>query len=272
MQTVTHDGVELAYDVAGPADGEPVVLLSGLGYGRWMWRWQRDRLAEEYRPIRIDNRGAGDSDEPAGPYTIEGMAADVEAVLAAEGVDRAHVVGASMGGMIAQRYALTFDRAATLSLLCSSPGGPDAEPIPAETQQVLASVPATLDDREAIRYRMEPAVSPSFYEDEPELVERIVDWRLESDASGAAREAQTAAVLNFDASDDLDAIDVPTLVAHGTDDRVLPVANGRLLAESIPNATFERFEGAHHLFFIEEADAVADRLRSFLASNPLGDA
>ncbi|WP_254863585.1 alpha/beta fold hydrolase [Halovivax gelatinilyticus] len=266
MQTVTRDGTELAYDVDGPVDGEPVVFLSGLGYGRWMWRFQRDALADSHRTIRIDNRGAGDSDEPEGPYSIDEMAADVEAVLDAEGIARAHVVGASMGGMIAQRYAIEYDRAATLSLLCSSPGGPDAEPIPEETQEVLVSVPESADEREAIKHRMAVAVSPTFYEDDPDLVSRIVDWRLESDASEAARAAQAAAVMAFDASDELDRISIPTLVAHGTADRVLPVENGRLLAESIPNATFEPFDGAHHLFFIEEAEAVTDRLRTFLGA------
>lgn len=272
MQTTKHDGVELAYDVAGPEDGDPVVFLAGLGYGRWMWRWQREGLSDEYRTVRIDNRGAGDSDAPSGPYTIAEMAGDVEAVLDAESIDRAHVVGASMGGMIALRYALDHDRAATLSLLCTSPGGPDAVPVPEETQQVMFDVPEGADERETITHRMRPAVSETFYAEHPELVERIVDWRLESDASDAAREAQAAGVLQFDASDELSSIDLPALVAHGTADRVLPFENATLLAEGLPNATLERFESAHHLFFVEEADAVTERVRSFLETHPLGDA
>ena len=264
MQTVTHDGVELAYDVAGPADGEPVVLLSGLGYGRWMWRWQRDRLAEEYRPIRIDNRGAGDSDEPAGPYTIEGMAADVEAVLAAEGVDRAHVVGASMGGMIAQRYALEYSRAKTLTLCCTTHGGVDAVPIPDETQEQMFDTPKGASERELIRHRMRPAFNERFTNRNPHLMDRIIEWRLEQDAGAPAREAQAAAALEFDVSDRLERIRVPTLVMHGTNDRVLPAANGKLLDEKIPETRLELVEGGSHCFFIEDSELVNRTLRSFL--------
>src|SRR6056297_2952574 len=121
MPYADNDGVSLYYEVDDPAeadapnrgegpdgaDPETVALVEGLGYGRWMWRWQRDRLADEgYRVVVWDNRGAGDSDAPEGPYSIAEMASDLDAVLDAVGVDRAHVVGASMGGMIAQQYAL----------------------------------------------------------------------------------------------------------------------------------------------------------------------
>jgi len=267
VQTADHAGVAIAYEERGrdPAEAETVVLCEGLGYGRWMWNWQADALAESYHVVLWDNRGTGDSDVPEGPYTIGRMAGDLEAVLDDAGVDAAHVVGASMGGMVAQRYALTYDRARSLTLLCTSPGGPDAVPTPESTLARMFSVPDDADEREAIRYKMAPAVSDGFIEDNPELIERIVDWRLDSDAPPSAREAQAAAVQAFDASDELDALDGPALVAHGTDDRVLPVENGELLAEAIPGADAEFVEGGSHLFFIEEAERVNDLLVEFLA-------
>ncbi|MXR40408.1 alpha/beta fold hydrolase [Halobaculum sp. WSA2] len=266
MQTADHDGVAIAYEERGrdPAEAETVVLCEGLGYGRWMWNWQADALAESYHVVLWDNRGTGESGVPEGPYTIGQLAGDLEAVLVDAGVDAAHVVGASMGGMVAQRYALTYDRARSLALLCTSPGGPDAIPTPESTLERMFSVPDDADEREAIRYKMAPAVSDGFFEDNPDLVERIVDWRLESDAPPSAREAQGAAVEAFDASDELGAVSVPTLVAHGTDDRVLPVGNGELLAEAIPDAEAEFVEGGSHLFFIEESERVNDRLTAFL--------
>ena len=105
MQTVTRDGVEIAYEERGQpsGDADSVVLVEGLGYGRWMWRWQAEALADDYHLLLPDNRGTGDSDAPEGPYTIGQMATDLEAVLADAGVESVHVVGASMGGMIAQR-------------------------------------------------------------------------------------------------------------------------------------------------------------------------
>ncbi|MCU4752843.1 alpha/beta hydrolase [Halobacteria archaeon AArc-curdl1] len=269
MKQATNGNVRLAYEVDGPPDGEPVVFIEGLGYGRWMWRWQQEPLAADYRTVLWDNRGTGESDAPDGPYSIETMAADLEAVLEDAGIDRAHVVGASMGGMIAQRYALEYDRAATLSLLCTTPGGPDAVPVPDATQEQMFAAPPDADERERIKHRMRPAVSDTFYENEPELIERIVDWRLEGDASDAAKGAQAAGVAAFDAADELSNLETPTLIMHGDDDRVLPVENAHLLAELLPNARLEVVEGGPHLFFIESADWVTDQLEAFFEANPI---
>ena len=264
MPTVTRDGVTIDYVVDGDPAGPTVLLLEGLGYGRWMWRWLTDALADDYEVLRPDNRGTGDSDAPEGPYTVGEMAADASAVLDDHGVDAVHVCGASMGGMIAQELALADDRVASLTLLCTSPGGEDAAQTPPEVQEHIFSAPEDAGPRERIRYLMEPAVSDEFYEREPELVDRIVDWRLAGDATPAGREAQAAAVAAFDATDRLGDLDVPTLALHGTADRVLPVENADLLAEHLSHATVERIDGGPHLFFIEERERVNDRVRTFL--------
>jgi len=264
MPTAHNGDVALSYDREGPASAPTVVFVEGLGYGTWMWQFQRDPLSESYDTVVFDNRGTGESDCPEGPYTVSEMAADLEAVLADAGVEEAHVVGASMGGMIAQRYALDYDRALSLSLLCTSHGGEDAVPVPDETQAVMFDVPEDADEREEIRYKMTPAVSEGFAEEHPDLLERIVDWRLASDASEAGRNAQAAAVGAFDASEELDRLALPTLVMHGTTDEVLPIENAHALLDRLPHAELELFEGGPHLFFIEQADAVTERLRAFL--------
>jgi len=268
-ETVTReDGTTLAYERDGPAAADAaatVVLVEGLGYGRWMWNWQRDALVDAgYDVVLPDNRGTGDSDAPEGPYTVAEMAADLDAVLEDAGVESAHVVGASMGGMVAQQYALDFEKAESLSLLCTSMGGEDAVPTPPETQQRMFSVPEDADEREAIRYKMEPATTDRLAAENDELLERIIDWRLDSDAPPAAREAQGAAVAAFDASDRLDEVDVPVLLLHGTEDRVLPAENSELLHERLPDSRLEFVEGGPHLFFVEDAEAVNDHLLSFL--------
>ncbi|MXV62943.1 alpha/beta fold hydrolase [Natronorubrum sp. JWXQ-INN-674] len=283
MPRAIRDGVSIYYETDDGGDGTPVVFVQGLGYGRWMWRWQREAVRDHYRVVAPDNRGTGRSDAGLPPllprlprklraplifklagYSIGGLAADLEAVLEDAGIREAHIVGASMGGMIAQRYAIEYTRAKTLTLCCTSHGGPDSMPVPEETQEFIFDVPKRASERETIRHRMRPAFTERFTNRNPHLMDRIIEWRLEQDAGDPAREAQAAAVLNFDVSDRLDGIRVPTLIMHGTEDRVVPAGNARLLEEAIPNARLERFEGGSHCFFIENADTVNDELLGFL--------
>jgi len=296
MPYATRDGVSLYYeydrdgagaggsrDAPGDGDRETVVFVEGLGVGRWVWDWQRDVVGERYDVLVPDNRGSGKSEAALPPliprlprllrallflklagYSIEGLTADLEAVLADVGVDDVHLVGASMGGMIAQQYALDYDRARSLTLMCTTHGGEEAEPIPDETQEQIYNVPEGASARETIRHRMEPAINDEWAEHHPEVVEEIIDMRIEQDAGEVARESQGAAGANFDVSDRVRDIDLPTLVLHGTNDRVVPVANGRMLAEKLPHSRLELIEGGSHLFMIEDADQVNDLLLEFL--------
>lgn len=265
MVYATNDGTRIYYEIDGPTDAEPVVFVEGLAYGTWMWDWQRDPLTEEYRTVVLDNRGTGNSDTPEGPYTVAGMAGDVEAVLDEAGLNEVHLVGASLGGMIAQEYALGYDRAQSLTLLCTTPGGEEARPIPAETVDRMLNVPEEYGPSETIRHKMTPAFTDEFRAENPEIIDRIVDWRLETDPSEQAYEWQSAAATAFDASDRLGEVSVPTLILHGTADRVVPVENADLLADGIPGAELVTLEGAPHLLFIERADRVTDEIREFLA-------
>jgi pimeloyl-ACP methyl ester carboxylesterase len=263
VEYATNGEVSLAYERDGVDNDETVLFVEGLGYSRWMWRWQRNGFADHYEVIVPDNRGTGDSETPEGPYTISEMASDLEAVLDDAGVETVHVVGASMGGMIALQYALEYDRAHSLGLLCTSFGGEEAVPIPEETQVTMFTVPEEYDERQAIRHKMGPALSEGYPEDNPEKIERIVDWRLDSDASEQARLWQAEAVEEFDISDRCEEIDVPATVLHGTEDRVVPFENGRMLTDRLPQAELTAIDGGPHLFFIEQADLVTDRLLEF---------
>lgn len=286
MPRVTRDGVSIYYERDECEDGttsDPVVFVQGLGFGRWMWRWQREAVSDEFDVIAPDNRGTGRSDAGLPPgipklpqklrapiigkfanYSIDGLAADLEAVLEDAGIFDAHLVGASMGGMIAQQYALEYSRAKSLTLCCTTHGGTDAVPIPEETQKHLFSTPDGASEREKLRHRMRPAFTERFTNRNPHLMDRILEWRLEQDASEPAREAQAGAVLNFDVADRLDRIRVPTLVLHGTADRIVPVANARLLEKKIPDARLETVDGGSHCFFIEANDEVNEHMCSFL--------
>jgi len=286
MPYASRDGVSLYYESEQrEGDRDTVVFVHGLGVARWSWNWQREAVAEEYDVLLPDNRGSGNSEAALPPvipklprplrlllftkvagYSIEGLAADLEAVLADAGVEEAHVVGASQGGMIAQQYALDYDRARSLALLCTTHGGDEAVPIPDETVETIFDVPDGASERETIRHRMGPAINDEFAENNPELIEEILDLRVEQDAGEVARESQGGAGANFDVSDRVGDIDVPTLVLHGTADRVLPVENARLLAEKIPGSRLELVDGGAHLFMIEDADRVNELLLGFLGS------
>src|SRR6202044_1765574 len=125
MPFVENQDAKIYWDEQG--SGEPLLLIEGLGYPSYMWHRTRPILAQTYRTIVLDNRGVGQSDVPPGVYSIELMASDAAAVLDAAGVQRAHVFGVSMGGMIAQEFALQYPkRVLSLILGCTAAGGPHA--------------------------------------------------------------------------------------------------------------------------------------------------
>ena len=116
-----RDGVRLHYEATGRRDAPPVLMIQGLGADKHLWDLQRIPLSFGYRVIALDNRGAGRSDKPFGQYSLDQMADDAIAVLDAEGVDRAHVVGASMGGAIGQVIAVSHpQRVRSLTLACTA--------------------------------------------------------------------------------------------------------------------------------------------------------
>lgn len=286
MPRVTRDGVSIHYEHERDR-GDPIVFLQGLGFGRWMWRWQREGLTSDGSGtcdvIAPDTRGTGRSDSGHPPlvprlprrlrrplltgrlsYSVGGLAADLEAVLEDAGVYNAHLVGLDVGGMIALRYALEYNRASSLTLIGTSHGGVDALPMDENARkQVLARPKRT--DRENVRHRMRPVFSEAFTNRNPHLIDRLIEWRLEQDADDPALETQLGAFTSFDVTDRLERIRLPTLVIHGSDDQVVPVANGRLLHEKLPASQYLEIEGGSHGCFLEDSELVNGRIREFLA-------
>jgi 3-oxoadipate enol-lactonase len=253
-------GVLIAWEEHGA--GTPLLLIHGLGYGRWGWQPVVDPLAERHRVVLFDNRGIGASDVPPGPYTVQEMAADALAVLAAAGIDRARVVGTSLGGMVAQQLAVEAPaRVERLVLACTTPGGERGVPFPEPTVRLLEEAP-TLDPAVALRRFVENALAPDA---PPELVERIYALRLANPPDPAGWEAQAAAAEAFDGYDRLGEISAPTLVLHGDADRVIDAGNAEILAARIPRARAEVFAGCGHLFFWEQPLRFVSVVGEFLA-------
>ncbi|HVG19154.1 MAG TPA: alpha/beta fold hydrolase [Blastocatellia bacterium] len=262
MPYADNDGTKIYWEERG--SGEPLLLIMGLGYTLDMWHRTRPSLAERYRVIAFDNRGVGRSDVPPGPYAISTMASDAAAVMDAAGVDAAHVFGVSMGGMIAQEFALRYPaRAKSLVLGCTTCGGPGSTAAEPEVIKTLAAR-ATMSVEEAIHamaHYVYDAATPR------ERLEEDFEIRRRTYPSSEGYLAQLRGVFEWESFSRLSQINVPTLVIHGESDRLVPPANGKLLAESIPGARLVMLPSASHIFMTDQPEAANQAILSFLAAN-----
>jgi pimeloyl-ACP methyl ester carboxylesterase len=249
MPTARNGDVSLYYEVDG--SGHTVVFLGDLGYGAWQWGWQHAAVAGPHEALVTDLRGVGRSDAPPGPYSVSLLARDVQAVLEEHGARRVHLVGAGLGGMVALELARLSTRPRGLVLIGTAAAGDGLS---------LDPLFGSPDDPATLEMSLEAALSRSFQEQHPDAVDQIVRWRAVEDATRDAWEAQRAAIEAFDCRDHLHEITTPTLVIHGTDDRVWPVERGRRLAEALPRGELSLAEGAGHLAHVEHSKVVNDEL------------
>ena len=265
MSFVNVQGVRLYYEVYGPVRSHhpPLLLIAGLGFATWSWFKQIPVLASHCQIIVFDNRGSGNSESLPQPYTVATLADDAAGLLDAFGVERAHVLGTSLGGFVAQELTLRYpERVAKLILCCTSFGG--ANSIPMDWSSLNATMGwGTLSKTQAIRRGLEVATSADYRSAYPEEFAQLVNWR-----SGPQSQVdyirQVAAGARFDAAQRVQTIAAPTLIIHGMNDRVVPVKNAELLAQAIPGATLQLVDSAGHLVFIEQADEVNRAIMDFL--------
>lgn len=260
--------------------GDPLLLVMGFGLSAEAWAPLLPVLSG-FRAICYDNRGTGSTEAPLDDLSIETFADDAAAVLRAAGVDRAHVHGQSMGGMIAQQFALTHPAMVhTLALGATTPA-----PIrffPAEPQAVLdlfTGVGMMATDPEAGMDLVLPAVfSPDYLRDNPSMRDLFMQLATSGAPAADAVEATVRAIGDmtsgraFDVADRLGEISVPTLVQHGSADRVIPVEAGRYIAEHIAGAEYQELEGAGHVYVMERPMEALPKLLGFFAAHPLGAA
>jgi pimeloyl-ACP methyl ester carboxylesterase len=261
MPFAENQGAKIYWDEQG--QGEPVLLVMGLGYTAHMWYRMRPRWAAQYRTVAFDNRGVGRSDVPPGPYSIALMASDAAAVLDAAGLNSAQVLGVSMGGMIAQEFALLYpQRVRSLILGCTAPGGPSAlraEPAAIELLKARNMTPDQMAEA-AVQFIYDPA-TPRARIDEDLAVRRPWFPRPEGYV------AQLQAIFAWEAYSRLPQITAPTLVIHGESDRLVPPGNGKLIAERIPGAKLLTIPRASHLFITDQPEAAERATLEFLAAH-----
>ncbi|WP_040204616.1 alpha/beta fold hydrolase [Neobacillus jeddahensis] len=264
MPITKSNGIDLYYEVHG--EGEPLLLIMGLSLNSKSWFRTVPALSKDYQVIIFDNRGVGLSSKPNTPYSIELMAEDARSVLDAVGVESAHVYGISMGGMIAQKLAIKHpQRIKSLILGCTTSGGVNHVQPGADVSMLMLSRGSSTATPEEMAWATAPILySQAFIEKHHDLVAEDIQKRIELPIQPYAYMLQLQACLAHDCYNEIDQIQIPTLVIHGDSDRLVPYENGITLAEKIPNAEFLTIEGAGHIYVTEANDFVNKRVLEFL--------
>ena len=260
MSFVENQGARIYWDEQG--SGEPLLLMMGLSYPSYMWHRSRPVLAQRYRTIALDNRGVGQSDAPPGVYSIALMASDAAAVLDAAGVESAHVFGASMGGMIAQEFALQYpNRVRSLILGCTAAGGPHAVQAEPEALQALLR-------RDVTPEQAKETIIPFIYDSATprERIDEDMAIRMKWYPTAQGYMGQLQGIFGWEAYSRIEQITAPTLVIHGETDRLVPSANARLIAEKIPAAKLVLIPRAGHIFETDQPAAAHHAILQFLAA------
>ena len=263
MPKVQANGINLYYETRG--GGFPLLMIYGLGGNLLGWREELlSLLADRYRLLLFDNRGVGRSDKPEGPYSMAMMADDAAGLLESLGIERAHVFGISMGGMIAQELALRHpQKVVGLVLGCTTCGVSHGIPTSQEVQALLRPDPSLSPEEEDRRWR-EVAYPPAFVAANQAWCEAHMRRKLQYPTPLHGYTAQLMAAATFDTCGRLPQIASPTLVITGAEDKVIPPANSDILAERIPGARLLKIPQAGHNFFNEKPEETAVAILSFL--------
>jgi pimeloyl-ACP methyl ester carboxylesterase len=256
-----EEDVTLWWDHQG-SGGVPLLLVQGLGYTSDLWHRVLPGLAQHRQVVRFDNRGVGRSNVPPTPWSIDDFADDAVQVLDAAGIDRAHVFGVSMGGLVAQQLALTHpDRVTSLVLGCTHPGGRDAVRMdPAAATMLMDRSPKS--PREAAL-----ASVPFLYAEttSPDDIEQDINVRVRYPLRATAYWGQLDAMRGHPGTlSRLPEVTAPTLVIAGTADRLVQPGNSELIAKAIPGARLHWLVGAGHVFWTDQPAATVDVVNDFL--------
>jgi pimeloyl-ACP methyl ester carboxylesterase len=259
VPSVDANGTELHYLRAG--EGEPMLLIQGMSATHLTWgRPFLSELEQSFECIVFDNRGMGRSARAELPFTIADLAADTAALLDALDLDRVHVVGISMGGMIAQELALAHpERIRTLTIGASYCGGPQSTLMAPDDLRLLGEAMASGERERVFRAMWEINLSPGFREDDGRFA-AFVEMGEALPAPAPVILQQMRACGAHNTHERLSRISLPTLVIHGDEDRLLGPDNGREIAALIP-ARLEMLEGVGHMFWWEQPQRSAELIR-----------
>jgi 3-oxoadipate enol-lactonase len=280
MPTARVNDIDIYYEQHGDPQGEPLLLIMGFVMNAGAWGAQIPALAERYHVTAFDNRGAGRSAQPDGAYTMPQFVADTAALMDELAIERAHIIGASMGGMIAQEFALAYPkRVRSLVLMCTTPGGPHSAgyhelALRAEEAFAIEDIAASMTPERARDFALE-LFTPEFLEKPGPGFLQMAGSTMQHPSSLAGMKGQMRAILGHDTFDRLHEIAAPTLVLAGDADPMILPENSRILASRIPNAELELFPALRHGFNAEQPERVNRAVLEFLArhaAQPVGSA
>ena len=276
MSTAAINGIDLYYEEHG--HGDPLLLVMGLAADSLAWMFQLPDFSEHYRTIVFDNRGVGRSSKPAGPYTIAQMADDAAGLLDVLDIERAHVVGVSMGGMIAQELALRHPARVRALVLGCTYAKPDAG-VGRQLESSLAAFGGSrgpngelqvdlskLDPMMFFQHLLPTVFNPPFIMNELPKLMQVFSGALQYGFSMDAILAQVMATQTHDTTERLDRISAPTLVLTGDNDLLIPSSNSDRLAAEIPGATLKKIPGGSHAFNFETPEVFNQAVLEFLAT------
>jgi 3-oxoadipate enol-lactonase len=258
--------MELAYSIEGSGK-DTVLLIMGLGGRAADWGTVFPAaLAQKFRVVRFDNRGTGKSPKAAAGYSLSDLAADAIGILDKIGAERAHIIGISMGGMIAQLVAIEHpERVNKLVLMATHMGGPNIEQMHPDAQALFD--PALFlnnDPAGAMRRTLTVIASPGWIDRDPESVQTLMDQAKAEPTPATTFMAQLHALMSSDRSETIRTIVAPTLVVHGLDDKLIRPSNGEELARRIPGAKLVLLPQCGHMPMYEKATELAQIVVDFL--------
>jgi pimeloyl-ACP methyl ester carboxylesterase len=256
--------IEIYYEVHG--QGDPLVLIMGLRRNLEWWYCQIPSLSKHFKVLVFDNRGAGRSDKPKMDYSIRLFTDDTAELMKSLDIRKAHVLGVSMGGYIAQELAVNYpEMVRSLILGCTSAGG-DRVVLMSPERLKKFTANAGLSPEEILRNNMDIYFSDNFIREHSERIKEFIEISLRYYQPPDAFERQFAACLKHDTVHRLNRVTMPTLIMSGDDDPLVPPENSRILKELVPQAELIFFSGKRHCFFIEQAEMVNQAVTSFLMS------
>jgi 3-oxoadipate enol-lactonase len=255
--------VPTAFEVNG--DGPAVVLIHGLGLNRNMWQWQLPSLTPHFRVLRYDLLGHGESDKPVGPYAMTDMVEQLSVLMNEVGIERAAIVGFSLGGLIAQAFALAHaDKISALAILNSAHArsAADRQSIMERVQQVRESGPEATVDAALARW-----FSEDFAAANPEILDQVRRWVSANDRQAYPQAYKLLADADIGLENAIADIRCPTLVFTGEEDFGNSPQMAKQMAQKIAQSELHILPGLRHMALAEDPAAVNVLLVSFLRKN-----
>jgi len=269
MPRARVNGIDIDYRIDGR--GDPLVLIMGFGGPKDGWLFQRRPFGKHFQVVTFDNRGVGRSSKPPGPYSMQMMADDAVGLMDHLGIDTTHVVGVSMGGMIAQHVALSHpERVRKLVLGCTfASKDEDGGHSQAYVKALKLREDATDDDLRAIEFKKMAAavMSLSVSGRLSTMVVRPLSKIFGGMLATEGTRGQFEAILGHNTLARLHAIEAPTLVIAGAQDRLIDPRSSDAMASRIPNARLVKVEGGSHVFFMSKRGEFNREVLDFLLAN-----